>query len=140
MKKKSLIINLLFVALWVFPFALLAQVAIPDSTGLDSNPGILPNAGLTDLLEYYNVLYGALVILAGYIAKAFGLKAKVPNFIIVIIAGGVVIAAGFLAMGFGKFFPLLFSFLGAIGFFEIFLKPIERATGFREKKSVKAAA
>lgn len=96
---------------------------IVDTTGISQ---ITPANDLTTLhgmLNWYNALFGALVLVWGYIAKGFGLKAKVNNFVWVVVAGAVVIGATFLAIGVTKAIPLLFSFLGAIGIYDIFLKP-----------------
>jgi len=97
-----------------------------DTTGLADNP-LFVEPKLDTLLNVYNVLYGALVIVWGYIGKALNLKAKVGNFVFVVVAGGVVLAGAFVAFGFAKAFPLALTFLSAIGVYDIFFKPIESA-------------
>lgn len=97
-----------------------------DTTGLADNP-VLVDPTVKNMVDVYNILYGALVIAWGYIAKLIGLKGKVGNFVFIVLAGGVVIAGGFVAFGFGKAFPLLFSFLSAIGVYDIIFKPLNKA-------------
>ena len=97
-----------------------------DTTGLADNP-LFVEPRLDTLLNVYNVLYGALVIVWGYVGKALNLKAKVGNFVFVVLAGGVVLAGAFIAFGFAKAFPLALTFLSAIGIYDILFKPIEAA-------------
>lgn len=112
------------VLLLIFAAALSAQAV--DTTGLADNP-IYTEPRLDKLLNAFNILYGALVITWGYVAKSFGLKAKVSNFVFVILAGGVVLAGAFVAFGFAKALPLAFTFLSAIGIYDLLIRPIERA-------------
>jgi len=92
-----------------------------DTTGIADAP-LFHDVSVDSMINTYNIIYGALVILVGYISKALGLKAKVNNFIFVIIAGGLVLAGAFIAFGFSKALPLAFTFLGSIGFYNVFLK------------------
>ncbi len=96
-----------------------------DTTGLAGNP-VFDEPRLDTLLNAYNILYGALVIVWGYVAKAFKLNAKFSNFVFVVLAGGVVIGGAFIGFGFTKAFPLVLTFLSAIGIYDILFKPIEK--------------
>jgi hypothetical protein len=62
------------------------------------------------MVEIYQVVYGALVILFGYVAKFFGWKIKNQSLIFTIIAGGIVIAGAFVLFGFGNVLPLVLHF------------------------------
>jgi len=105
------------------------QAQVVDTTGIGGfNPGNdLGNLG--GLIEWYNLLYGALVIIWGYVAKAVGLKTKFPHFVFVVLAGAMVLGAAFLALGFSKVFPLLFSFLASIGVYDLIFKPAKQIIG-----------
>lgn len=118
MKRKFIIMIAAMIAAIV---AVTAQTV--DTTGLVENP-VLTDPTVTNLLDAYNVLYGALVIAWGYVAKLLGLKAKVSNFVFVVLAGGAVLAGAFIMFGIGKALPLLFSFLSAIGVYDIIFKPL----------------
>lgn len=109
-------------------FILLACVMhsqVVDTTGLAENPAFNQDPTVAILLEWYHYLYGALVIVWGYIAKVFNRSQKIP-FIFVVVAGAAVIGGAFYVLGFSKVFPLIFSFLGAIGIYDIILKPAKR--------------
>lgn len=95
-----------------------------DTTGVGGFDPAKDLGAMQGLLQWYNLLYGGLVIIWGFVAKAVGLKTKFPQFVFVIVAGGAVLAAAFVALGFSKVFPLVFSFLSAIGLYDIIFKPI----------------
>ena len=119
----------LFRALLMLPmllfFGLLTAQSV-DTTGLADKPFFDEPVTVEKMLNWYNLLYGALVIVWGYVAKAFKLKkGKIP-FVFVVVAGAAVIAGVFIAVGFSQALPLLFGFLGAIGIYDIFLKPAQR--------------
>lgn len=99
---------------------------VVDTTGLADNPGFTDPASLTKLIEPYQVLYSALIIIWGYLGKFLGLKAKVSNYVWVVVAGGIVVAGAFIAYGFDVF-PLVLSFLSAIGVYDIFFRTAEKA-------------
>lgn len=117
MKIKFLFSTLLFLLITT-----MAGAQLVDTTGITVDNPFDP-LSLDSLLNTYQLLYGALVILWGYIAKAFGLKVSNRNFVFTVLAGGIVLAGGFLVAGIGKVLPLLFSFLGAIGIYDLILKP-----------------
>ena len=118
--KRILFLTLAFLALFVCP--ILAQVV--DTTGLADNP-VYTTPDVGTLVDAYNILYGALVIAWGYVAKSFGLKTKAGNnFVFVVAAGAVVLAGGFIAFGVGKALPLLFGFLSSIGVYDVIFKPL----------------
>lgn len=89
-----------------------------DTTGTGGIFDSLPNAD--ELLNIYNAIYGALVILWGFIAQAFGLKDKVKSFVFVVVAGGLVLAGGFVAFGVMDFLPLAITLIGSLGLYDIF--------------------
>jgi|GEM_PF-5587031 len=107
------------------PFCLIAQSI--DTTGIAENPFPDGTTSVGQLVSMFDVLYGALVIVWGYIGKALNLKSKVPNYVFVVLAGGVVLAVAFVALGFSQIFPLIFSFLSAIGVYDLLFKPVTRA-------------
>jgi hypothetical protein len=102
---------------------------VVDTTGI-SDPVFPGGAGVDEMVEIYQVVYGALVILFGYVAKFFGWKIKNQSLIFTIIAGGIVIAGAFVLFGFGNVLPLVFAFLGSIGFYNVILNPL----GLKVKK------
>jgi len=125
MKNKILILLIAAPALLLlFSLNLLAQTV--DTTGLANNP-VFNEPRLDKMLDAFNVLYGALVIVWGYVAKAFKLHANVSNFVFVVLAGAVVLGGAFVAFGFAKALPLAFTFLSAIGIYDLLIKPIEKA-------------
>lgn len=118
---KRTIVLLALVALCI---PVLAQTV--DTTGL-TDTKVLDEATTESLLKAYNILYGALVIIWGYVGKLLKLNAKVPHYVFVVLAGGLVIAGAFVIFGFGKAIPLLFTFLSAIGIYDLILKPAGNA-------------
>jgi len=94
-----------------------------DTTGLSENNPFDPISS-TSMIEAYQILYGALVIVWGYIAKIFGIKITNKHFVFTVLAGGLVLLGAFLIAGVGSTLPLLFSFLGAIGVYDLILKPV----------------
>lgn len=80
-----------------------------------------------ELVSTYNAIYMALIVVAGYVLKLFKVKydwslpgKRLPW---IIAAVGLVLGVAFVQAGFSTVLPLLFSFLGAIGFYDIILKP-----------------
>ncbi|MCA9366780.1 hypothetical protein KC887_00745 [Candidatus Kaiserbacteria bacterium] len=124
--KSKVFIFLLAVPIILLLFAVSLTAQAVDTTGLANNP-IYTEPRLDKLLNAFNVLYGALVIVWGYVAKSFNLNAKVNNFVFVVLAGGIVLGGAFIAFGFAKALPLAFTFLSAIGIYDLLVKPIERA-------------
>ncbi len=103
---------------------LIAQTV--DTTGLIKNP-VFDDPTLNRMVSTYDAIYGALVILWGYLGKAFGLKTKFgKNYIFVVLAGGIVLGGVFLQAGLSEGFGLMFSFLNAIGIYDLIFKPAER--------------
>lgn len=100
-----------------------AQVPSIDTTGATTGPFLDGSTNLGEMVQWYHILYGALVVLWGYVAKAFGLQTKVKEFVFVVLAGGLVLIGAFVALGFGGVFPYLFSFLSAIGVYDLILRP-----------------
>jgi len=85
-------------------------------------------ANLSDLLANAETLFGALVILWGYVVKFLGTRVpaleKVQT-VFKVLAGAVVLAAAFVTFGFSEVFPLVFSFLASMGVYDLFLKPLK---------------
>jgi Sec-independent protein secretion pathway component TatC len=83
---------------------------------------------LTDLIASSEALFGALVIVWGYVAKFLGTHVpaldKVKT-VFKVLAGAVVLAAAFVSFGFAEVFPLVFSFLASMGVYDLFLKPLK---------------
>jgi len=107
-------------ALSLLVFCALSILAIgqyADTTGISDAP-IFENPTLDLMVQWYNLLYGGLVIVLGMIFKAFGVKKQVPNYFLVVLATGVVLAGAFVAAGFSQVIPLVFSFLASVGFYE----------------------
>jgi len=112
---------MLSVALVMIVNVLFAQVV--DTTGV-STTTVFTDPTLGKMLSSYEAVFGALVILWGYVAKLFKLpNALKNNFIFVVIAGGIVLGGVFLIAGWSKALPLVFSFLSAIGLFNTIFKP-----------------
>jgi len=112
---------------FLFSFLMIAVATISfgqiDTVVLD-NP-VFPG-GETDsveLLNIYNAIYSALVIVWGYVARLFKINVSANKYIFVVLAGGLVLGGAFYALGFSEVFPLVFSFLASIGVYDLFLKP-----------------
>jgi hypothetical protein len=120
--KKIVFISLAVLGFVLLNIAILSGQVI-DTTGI--NDPILPeDINLNTMTFIYNAIYGALVILWGYIAKVFGWHTTGKNGVIFsIIAAGIVLAISFKLLGFSSGLPLAIAFLSAIGFYNIFLKP-----------------
>lgn len=82
---------------------------------------------LEELVDWHNLLHGALVLLFGFLAKGIPALKKVPEFVYVVLSGGIVLAVAFLALGFGEVIQYVFSFLGAVGIYDIIVNPIRKA-------------
>lgn len=115
--KRALSLLVLFTLVSIF-YQLNAQSV--DTTGLGDNgafEGDRPDT--SELLNIYYLLLGALNMVWGIVAKAFGLKEKFNNFIFVVISGGIVIAGGFMAFGWVEFLPSIFTLLTSMGLFDL---------------------
>lgn len=115
-------LSVLFVGLAVVN----AVAQVVDTTGIGNFSPSDDLSGLAGWLNWYNILYGGLVIGWGYLAKVFGIKTKPGNYVFIVAAGGLVLAGGFLALGFSKAFPLVFSFLSAIGVYDLIFRPAKK--------------
>lgn len=124
LKKTVLLFTLAVLAL---PVVIFGQIV--DTSGLANNP-VFVDPSLSKMVNTYHAVFGALVIIWGYVAKALGLKHRFKNnFVFVVVAGAVVIAGVFIQAGWVSGFSLVFPFLGAIGFYDIIFKPGERLLG-----------
>ena len=124
-------LSLLFLAVFVF-----AQTI--DTTGLDAYVPFDGDITVDELKTNFNLIFSALVIIWGYVAKAFGLKTQKTPFVLVVLAGAAVLAGLFLAMGWSQAIPLAISFLLSLGLFDTIFKPIERIAKRRELTPVSA--
>ncbi|MCB9352896.1 MAG: hypothetical protein H6573_36240 [Lewinellaceae bacterium] len=98
-----------------------------DTTGVSGwNPFEEP-VTIENLMKAYHAIFGALVILWGYLARLFGWNTKKVPFVFVVVAGGAVIAGAFVALGLAKAAPLIITFFLSLGLFDTFLKPGEKA-------------
>ena len=103
-----------------------AQGPAVDTTGLSGwNPFENP-VTVGDMQDAYNTIYGALVIVWGYVARLFGWRADKVPFVFVVAGGGAVIAGVFLALGWADAIPLVISFFLSLGLFDTILKPGEK--------------
>jgi len=124
--KRAVLISI-FVSL-----AIMSAAQFVDTTGLQDAP-IFQNPTLDLMVEWYNLLYGALVVVLGIVFKALGVKKEVPNFFIVVLSTGIILAGAFVVSGFGEVLPLVFSFLSAVGFYEAIKRTgLLRATGLEK--------
>lgn len=105
-------------------FMMVAQGPAVDTTGISEVDPLADPVKITDMLNFYNILYGALVIIWGYVSKAFGWTFQNVNFVFTVLAGGVVLAGMFLVTNLGDALPLIFSFLSSIGIYDLVLKPM----------------
>lgn len=94
-----------------------------DTTGV-STTTVFTDPTLGKMITSYEALYGALVILVGYLGKLFKLPDFLKNnYVFVVAAGGIVLGGVFFTAGWSTTLPLVFSFLSAIGIFDLILKP-----------------
>ena len=114
---------ILFFGFLLMAFGLAAQAV--DTTGLANNP-VLTDPDITQMINAYELLYGALVIGWGVAAKLLGLKARVSHFVFVVLAGGLVLAGAFIAFGLAETIPLAITFISSLGLWDLFGKTIER--------------
>jgi len=89
-------------------------------------PIIGPDSPLTDLLSWTDLLYGAIVILMGYVSQYIPGINKIPKTVYRVLAIGLIVGAMFLLMGKSNAFGLLFAFLSATNFYELLLKFIKK--------------
>lgn len=112
---------LLSVALVMIVNVLFSQTV--DTTGT-STTTVFTEPTLGKMINSYEAIFGALVILWGYLARLFKLPPTLKNnFVFVVLAGGIVLGGVFIYAGWSKAFPLALSFLSAIGVFDLLLKP-----------------
>lgn len=120
---------LMFSVLWLVILSTtmaIGQIPPVDTTGLDAWKPFDGPISLEEMNKTYYVLYSALVIVWGYIAKAFRLKSTKIPFVFVVAAGGLVVGAVLVIYGFDAITVVL-SFLVSLGVFDLFIKPGEKA-------------
>lgn len=102
------------------------SVPTVDTTGIAKGPFLEEPLTLTKLLSWYDALYGALIIIWGFVYRSLGKPLERIPKALVVAAGGGVLAAAFVLAGWSSVLPLLFAFLGAIGVYDLFIKPTQR--------------
>lgn len=94
-----------------------------DTTGVGQGPFTGGSINLADMIEWFHALYGALVLLLGFVVKGFKLPGtlldRVPTFLRVV-AAGAILAAAFTMVGWKGTLPYIFSFLAATGIYNLF--------------------
>jgi hypothetical protein len=104
---------------------LLAIAQAVDTTGLADWKPFEGPITVDKLMQVFNPVYGAIVIVWGYVARALGFKNKKIPFVFVILAGGLVAAGVFLTQGFSAV-GIVISFLASLGIFDLILSPAEK--------------
>jgi hypothetical protein len=130
MKTKRFRFFLLTLAAFCLPAMLLAQTPPVDTTGLDAWQPFDGIVTIESLQEVYYALYGAIVIIWGYVAKMLGFQKRKVPFVFVVLAGALVAAGVFLTQGFSAA-GIVISFLASLGIFDLILKPGQKL--FRSK-------
>lgn len=107
-------------------FALLTALLCSAQGEAPELPTIPDNPNVGDLLGLYEVLYGALVVIWGYVAKALGWKTEKIPFVFVVVAGALVVGGVFLLLDLSDAITLVISFLLSLGIFDAIFKPVEK--------------
>jgi hypothetical protein len=111
---------------------LLGQVPI-DTTGVNEGP-FPDGVTLPGMLNLHQVIFAALTILWGFVAKPLGLKGDKVPFIFVVLAGAAVLAIVGVMFGFGSIWQYIFPFLSAIGIYEVIFKGGKKALAVGAEK------
>jgi len=117
--KKILVFIAAFAALLLCPVLIFAQVV--DTTGLSSVD--FKNITPDQANQYAQFVFGAIVIIWGYIAKAFKLKPRNVDFVFVVVAGGVVVGGVFIAAGWAQALQIAVSLFVSLSVYRVVLKP-----------------
>ena len=112
---------------FLFFTPLLGQSPTVDTTGVSGWDPFEEPVTVENLMKAYHAIFGALVILWGYVARLFGWNTGKAPFVFVVVAGGAVIAGAFVALGLAKAAPLIITFFLSLGLFDTILKPGEKA-------------
>lgn len=132
---RVLALGLLFF-MFAVPIGFAQDVPLVDTTGVSGwNPFDEP-VTIDNLMKAYHAIFGALVILWGYIARLLGWNTNKVPFVFVVVAGGAVIAGAFVALGLAKATPLIITFFLSLGLFDTFLKPGQKAIVKRLSKKL----
>jgi hypothetical protein len=92
---------------------------LTPSTGVGDNEFGSEKPNLPAITDYYNSLLGVLTFLWGFIARAFRLNVKFPNFVFVVLAGGVTLAGIFIHYGLTGGLTAAFTIISTMGLFDI---------------------
>lgn len=115
--------NFILAALLLFGLSILqAQTGLDTVTTVDIPDPISIDTELTGFLNWYNALYGAIVILMGFLHNWIPVLTAVSEKWVRVALAGVIVAIIFLLNGVGDGLSLAFTFLSAVGIYDIFLK------------------
>lgn len=104
-------------------FFMIAGIALTAQDTIELPVPIEPGVGVGVLLDWYNALYGALVVLVGYAVPYIPGAAKLGKKVFAIAAAGFVLLVVFVSMGLADGFGLALTFLAASGVYDYILKP-----------------
>jgi uncharacterized membrane protein len=113
-----------FLGLAALVFFLIASVALTAQGEVEIPVPIEPGVTVGVLLDWYNALYGVLVLIAGYLVPFIPGAAKLGKKVFAIAAAGLVLLVVFVTLGLSSSgFGLALTFLAASGVYDYFLKP-----------------
>jgi len=99
-------------------------ISVIEKIDLEKGAADLFDAENPDLINWFNLIHGFLVVLFGFLASAFGLKKWAgQNFVLIVVAFGLVAIGAFVALGFGKALPLVITLFATLGLFDTIFKP-----------------
>jgi len=113
----------LFLGLAALAFFLIASVALTAQGEVVIPAPIEPGVKIGVLLDWYNALYGALVVITGYLVPFIPGAAKLGKKVFAIAAAGLVLLIVFVTLGLADGFGLALTFLAASGVYDYLLKP-----------------
>jgi len=95
------------------------EVVVVEQTPTDPvfDPSDRPD--IVELTDFYNVVLGGLLMLWGFIARAFRIDKKVNDFVFVVIAGGITIAGALIWWGFADGISAVLTILTTMGIFDL---------------------
>ena len=101
---------------------LLANNGLDTVTTIEIPEPITDQTDLTGFLHWYEVLYGAIVILLGFVHNWIPVLTTVTEKWVRVALAGLIVGVIFFAYGFADGLSLVFTFLSAVGIYDIFLK------------------
>lgn len=112
-----------------FCFLSIAAVSLFAQGEVELPVPIEPGVTVGVLLDWYNALYGALVVLVGYLVPFIPGAAKLGKKVFAIAAAGLVLLVVFVTLGLADGFGLALTFLAASGVYDYLLKPAGLKSG-----------